>query len=148
VGPTLAAASVAEIGEVDRFAGRRTLSPGPGWVHAHRESDTTVHRGSIIKQRSGLVVERRVTARHPCGDAAVPPLPPTGCGQDGQRDCRSTGQHPVPPRALRTVESLISPVKEGAKGPVGVATIGRADADGDRNRPHGRVYWTRRHDTT
>ena len=55
VGPTLAAVFVAEIGEVDRFSGPDKLCCWAGLTPRHRESDTTVHRGSITKQGSTLV---------------------------------------------------------------------------------------------
>ena len=55
VGPTLAAIFVAEIGDVHRFATARHLSSWAGLTPRHRESDTTVHRGRITKQGSGLV---------------------------------------------------------------------------------------------
>jgi transposase len=55
VGPILAAVFVAEIGEVDRFPGPTHLVSWAGLTPKHRESDTTVHRGPITKQGSGLV---------------------------------------------------------------------------------------------
>jgi hypothetical protein len=55
VGRILAAVFVAEIGEVDRFPGPTHLVSWAGLTPKHRESDTTVHRGSITKQGSGLV---------------------------------------------------------------------------------------------
>jgi transposase len=55
IGPTLAAVFVAEIGEVGRFAGPAKLCCCAGLTPRHRESDTTVRRGSITKQGSTLV---------------------------------------------------------------------------------------------
>ena len=55
VGPTLAAVFVAEIGEVHRFADPTRLVSWAGLTPRHRESDTTVRRGPITKQGSGLV---------------------------------------------------------------------------------------------
>ena len=50
VGRTFAAIFVAEIGDVTRFPGPKQLSSWAGLTPTHRESDTTVHRGSITKQ--------------------------------------------------------------------------------------------------
>jgi transposase len=55
VGPVWAAVFVAEIGDVGRFASARHLCSWAGLTRRHRESDTTVHRGSITKQGSTLV---------------------------------------------------------------------------------------------
>jgi transposase len=55
IGPVLAAVFVAEIGDVTRFPGPRQLTCWAGLTPRHRESDTTVHRGSITKQGSRLV---------------------------------------------------------------------------------------------
>jgi transposase len=55
VGPTWAAVFVAEIGDVTRFASPRHLCSRAGLTPRHRESDTTVHRGSITKQGSTLI---------------------------------------------------------------------------------------------
>ncbi len=55
VGPILAAVFVAEIGEVDRFPDPTRLVSWAGLTPRHRESDTTVRRGPITKQGSGLV---------------------------------------------------------------------------------------------
>jgi transposase len=55
VGPVLAAVFVAEIGDVGRFARPEQLCCWAGLTPRHRESDTTVHRGSITKQGSRLV---------------------------------------------------------------------------------------------
>ena len=55
IGPVLAAVFVAEIGEVDRFARPDKLCSWAGLTPRHRESDTTVRRGSITKQGSTLV---------------------------------------------------------------------------------------------
>ncbi|NJC86884.1 IS110 family transposase, partial [Planosporangium mesophilum] len=55
VGPILAGVFVAEIGAVDRFPSAMNLVSWAGLTPKHRESDTTVHRGPITKQGSGLV---------------------------------------------------------------------------------------------
>ncbi|HEU0087766.1 MAG TPA: IS110 family transposase [Pseudonocardiaceae bacterium] len=55
VGPVLAAVFVAEIGDAGRFADATRLVSWAGLTPRHRESDTTVHRGPITKQGSGLV---------------------------------------------------------------------------------------------
>jgi transposase len=55
VAPVLAAIFVAEIGDVHRFASARHLTSWAGLTPRHRESDTTVRRGSITKQGSRLV---------------------------------------------------------------------------------------------
>ena len=55
VGPTFAAVFVAEIGDVTRFSRPEKLCCWAGLTPRHRESDTTVHRGPITKQGSGLV---------------------------------------------------------------------------------------------
>jgi transposase len=55
VGPVLAAVFVAEIGDVGRFPDASRLVSWAGLTPRHRESDTTVHRGPITKQGSGLV---------------------------------------------------------------------------------------------
>jgi transposase len=55
VGPVLAAVFVAEIGDADRFADATRLVSWAGLSQGHRESDTTVRRGPITKQGSGLV---------------------------------------------------------------------------------------------
>jgi transposase len=55
VGPVLAAVFVAEIGDVDRFAGAPPLCSWAGLTPRHRESDTTVRRGPITKQGPRLV---------------------------------------------------------------------------------------------
>jgi transposase len=55
IGPLLAAVFVAEIGEVDRFGDAAHLVSWAGLTPKHRESDTTVRRGPITKQGSGLV---------------------------------------------------------------------------------------------
>ena len=55
VGRTFAAIFVAEIGDVTRFPGPKQLCSWAGLTPKHRESDTTVHRGSITKQGSKLV---------------------------------------------------------------------------------------------
>ncbi len=55
VGPVLAAVFVAEIGEVTRFKSPAHLASWCGLTPSHRESDLSVHRGSITKQGSRLV---------------------------------------------------------------------------------------------
>jgi transposase len=55
VGPVLAGIFYAEIGDVHRFPTARHLASWAGLTPRHRESDTTVHRGSITKQGSKLV---------------------------------------------------------------------------------------------
>jgi transposase len=55
VGRVFAAIFVAEIGDVHRFSGPEKLCSWAGLTPKHRESDTTVHRGSITKQGSKLV---------------------------------------------------------------------------------------------
>ena len=51
----LAAVFVAEIGEAARFPDAARLVSWAGLTPRHRESDTTVRRGPITKQGSGLV---------------------------------------------------------------------------------------------
>jgi transposase len=55
VGPVLGAVFVAEIGDVARFPAADKLACWAGLTPRHRESDTTVRRGSITKQGSKLV---------------------------------------------------------------------------------------------
>ena len=55
VGPVFAAVFVAELGDVTRFTDANTVCSWAGLTPRHRESDTTVHRGSITKQGSRLV---------------------------------------------------------------------------------------------
>jgi transposase len=55
VGAILAAIFVAEIRDVHRFTSARHLCSWAGLTPRHRESDTCVHRGPIIKQGSTLV---------------------------------------------------------------------------------------------
>jgi transposase len=55
VGPVLAGVFVAEIGEAGRFHDAAHLVSWAGLTPKHRESDTTVRRGPITKQGSGLV---------------------------------------------------------------------------------------------
>jgi transposase len=55
VGPVLAAVFVAEIGEAGRFRDAAHLVSWAGLTPKHRESDTTVRRGPITKQGSGLI---------------------------------------------------------------------------------------------
>lgn len=55
VGPIFAAVFVAELGDVTRFVDAARVCSWTGLTPRHRESDTTVHRGSITKQGSRLV---------------------------------------------------------------------------------------------
>jgi transposase len=55
VGPTISAIFVAEIGDVTRFPAPERLCSWAGLTPRHRESDTTVKRGSITKQGSKMV---------------------------------------------------------------------------------------------
>ena len=55
VGKVLAAIFCAEIGDISRFPSPKHLSSWAGLTPKHKESDTTVHRGSITKQGSRLV---------------------------------------------------------------------------------------------
>jgi transposase len=55
VGPVLAAIFTAELGDVTRFASAKHVCSWAGLTPRHRESDTTVHRGSITKQGPPLV---------------------------------------------------------------------------------------------
>ncbi len=55
IGPVLAAVLCSEIGDINRFATPEKLCSWAGLTPRHRESDTTVHRGSITKQGSRLV---------------------------------------------------------------------------------------------
>ena len=70
IGPAFAAVFVAEIGQVDRFAGPDRLCSWAGLTPRHYESDTVVRRGHITKQGSKLVrwaaveaVQRSTTAK-------------------------------------------------------------------------------------
>jgi transposase len=55
VGRTIAAALVAEIGDIGRFRSAEALCSWAGLTPKHRESDTKTSRGSITKQGSKLV---------------------------------------------------------------------------------------------
>jgi transposase len=55
VGPVLAAIFSAELGDVTRFSSAKRVCSWAGLTPRHRESDTTIHRGPITKQGSGLV---------------------------------------------------------------------------------------------
>jgi transposase len=55
VGPVLASIFCAELVDVTRFASAKRVCSRAGLTPRHRESDTTVHRGPITKQGSGLV---------------------------------------------------------------------------------------------
>ena len=50
VGPVLAAIFCAELGDVTRFGSAKQVTSWAGLTPRHRESDTTVHGGSITKQ--------------------------------------------------------------------------------------------------
>ncbi|HEX6300312.1 MAG TPA: transposase [Acidimicrobiia bacterium] len=52
VGPVLAAIFCAELGDVTRFGSAKQVCSWAGLTPRHRESDTTVHRGSITITRS------------------------------------------------------------------------------------------------
>ena len=54
-GKVIAAIFVAEIGDITRFDSPKKLCSWAGLTPKHRESDQTVHRGSITKQGSPLV---------------------------------------------------------------------------------------------
>ena len=78
VGPVLAAVFVAEIGDIARFDAPQRLCCWAGLTPRHRESDTTVHRGSITKQGSRLVRWAAIEAcnaprRTPAGWCAAAP---------------------------------------------------------------------------
>jgi transposase len=64
IGPVLAAIFVAELGEIDRFAGAAQVASWAGLTPKHRESDLVVHRGRITKQGSVLVRWAAVEAAH------------------------------------------------------------------------------------
>jgi transposase len=55
VGTHLRRGFVAELGDVRRLAGAPQVCSWAGLTPRHRESDNTVHRGSITKQGSRLV---------------------------------------------------------------------------------------------
>lgn len=55
IGPVIAGIMVAEIGDIERFASAGHLASWCGLTPRHRESDTTVKRGSITKQGNRLV---------------------------------------------------------------------------------------------
>jgi transposase len=55
IGPVLAAVFVAEIGDIERFAGPAQLACWAGLTPRHHESDKTVRRGHISKEGSSLV---------------------------------------------------------------------------------------------
>ena len=55
IGPVFAAILVTEIGDISRSSSPERLCSWAGLTPRHRESDTTVHRGSITKQGSRLV---------------------------------------------------------------------------------------------
>ena len=70
VGRTFAAIFVAEIGDVIRFDGPAKLCSWAGLTPRHRESDTTVHRGSITKPGSRLVRWAAIEAAANCRGGA------------------------------------------------------------------------------
>jgi transposase len=55
IGPILAAAFVAEIGDIDRFPSAGALCCWAGLTPRHYESDKTVHRGHISKEGDPIV---------------------------------------------------------------------------------------------
>jgi transposase len=55
IGPVLAAVTVAEIGDIHRFASPATLCCWAGLTPRHRESDAKVTRGHITKQGSPVL---------------------------------------------------------------------------------------------
>jgi transposase len=59
VGPVLASIFCAELGDVERFRSAKAVCSWARLTPSQRESDTTVHRGPITKQGSGLVRWRR-----------------------------------------------------------------------------------------
>jgi transposase len=62
IGPVLGAVLRAEIGDITRFRSPARLNSWAGLTPRHRESDTTVHRGSITKQGSRLVRRAAIEA--------------------------------------------------------------------------------------
>jgi transposase len=64
VGPVLAAVFVAELGQIDRFAGAAQVTSWAGLTPRHHESDLVVHRGRVTKQGSVLVRWAAVEAAH------------------------------------------------------------------------------------
>jgi transposase len=58
IGPVLAAAFLAKIADVTRFAGPAQLTSWAGLMPTHRESDLQVHRGRITKQDRGRITMR------------------------------------------------------------------------------------------
>ena len=71
IGPVLGAVFVAEIGDVNRFAGADRLCSWAGLTPKHRESDLSVHRGRITKQGSRLVRWAAVEAISRARDTSV-----------------------------------------------------------------------------
>ena len=71
VGPILAAIFVAELGEVERFAGAAQVASWAGLTPKHHESDLVVHRGRITKQGSVLVRWAAVEAAHSLPHSAI-----------------------------------------------------------------------------
>jgi transposase len=55
IGAVLAAVFVTELGDVTRFADASRVCSWAGLTPRHRESDNTVHHGSITKQGSRIV---------------------------------------------------------------------------------------------
>jgi hypothetical protein len=105
VGPVLAGVFFAEIGDVHRFPTAAHLVSWAGLTPRHRESDTTVHRGSITKQGSTLVRWAAVeTVQKTPADA--------GCG------ALKTGQCHV----QRYMEPLLRRIERGEIDPTRVIT--------------------------
>jgi transposase len=88
IGPILGAIFVAEIGDVTRFPGPTQLASWTGLTPKHHESDTTMHRGRIIKQGRVLVRWTAIEAAQCAGKHSR-----TGRRRDqiGQRRGRNIG---------------------------------------------------------
>jgi transposase len=80
VGPVLAAVFVAELGDVFRFVDATRVCSWTGLTRRHRESDTTVHRGSITNQGSRLMRWAAIEA--------VQHTPARGMSRSGSRFAR------------------------------------------------------------
>ena len=72
IGPVTAAILIAEIGDIDRFPSPEKLCSWAGLTPRHRESDLTVHRGSITKQGSRFVRWVMVEAVQAAGPQRTP----------------------------------------------------------------------------
>lgn len=71
IGPVTAAILLVEIGDITRFASPDKLCSWAGLTPRHRESDTTVHRGSITKQGSRLVRWAMIEAVQRCNGSSL-----------------------------------------------------------------------------